>query len=165
MCGRQILHWGCKLHSTGFVTSIRVQVHKLHTKRQVHHALWEWWLRGPKIPGLAWFLITTINSSRSRYDGASIYVVGELNMKHFFQIGGDNGRYVNNISSSKVTNLQRFTRIKHFEKNKMVIQLNIQSPLWSISNLHFWIHFWFVNHNVSIYFRFVSIEDVFGNFD
>lgn len=62
-------------------------------------------------------------------------------MKHFFQIGGDNGRYVNNISSSKVTNLQRFTRIKHFEKNKMVIQLNIQSPLWSISNLHFWIHF------------------------
>lgn len=32
-----------------------------------------------------------------------------------------------------MTNFQGVTRNEHFEKNKMVIQLNIQ---WSISNLH-----------------------------
>lgn len=88
MCGREILLWGSKLHSTGFVTSIGVQVHKLYTKRQVHHALWEWWLRGPKIPSLAWFLVTNVNNSRSRYGGASLHVVGKFNMKHFSQTIG-----------------------------------------------------------------------------
>lgn len=151
MCGREILLWGCKLHSTGFVTSIGVQVHELHTKRQVHHALWEWWLCGPKIPSLTWFLMITVNSSRSRYDEAFFHVVGEFTMKHLFQVGGDNEWY--------------FFSIKFQVQNDQLSRRYQKWALWKKQNGHStqhsmvyfksssWTHFWSVNHIVSIYFR------------